>query len=269
MGIRQRRQTLLSDQDREKIIAAYKGQQEIESFMRIMDRDKLDENNLSVNRYFVKNEIEVEGQLYELDIDTFEKKGEYVNFSEVADFYRGMNPTQQCDEEDATHKLVQLSDVQESKIIKDNLTSVHLLNEHKVLDYTIKAGDVIISARGSNIKMVLAGTEDEGLILSNHFIGIRPKNGVTGECIRAYLKSPLGQFYLQQRMQGSTIVVLKEKDLYNMPFPAVEKEQVTSITNTITGAEDQLKEALEKAYSEYNQKIENVYELMGIKQIIK
>ncbi|WP_185960076.1 N-6 DNA methylase [Planococcus soli] len=208
---------------------------EEEGFSTLVPLSELEEN-LNVARYIQNNQIELEGEgNYRIRLDRLEEnKNQLVEVQALGTIYRGLNITSKTGEEseDGEYKLIKLSDVQDGKILMDELKSVTMKTNFKPSLYQVQAGDVIISSRGNNIKVAVIPPHEGTVLLSQNFIGIRPKNSsVNPHFLQAYMESPIGQYQLSSLMGGSTVQVLNQKLLGTLEIliPSLEIQEAASV----------------------------------------
>src|SRR5699024_12404628 len=119
------------------------------------------------------------------------------DIGKTAEVYRSINiPPKHKQESGTKYKVIQLTDVQEGEIQFDTLQTMTVKDSKKAQNYMVKRGDILISARGTTIKIVVVPDIDEEIILSHNFSGLRPTTHYQAQFLRAYLESPLGQYYL-------------------------------------------------------------------------
>ena len=154
---RDRRTTVLSEEQINKIINLYTSKIEEEDFSRLVDTKEIAENNynLIVGKYIIDYTVVTEEGVINLDINKFESQNETINFKDIAKFERGMNLPKASEESTKTHKAITLSDVQDGELILDNLTDIELNDIKRIEKYTVKKGDILLSCRGNAIKIAV------------------------------------------------------------------------------------------------------------------
>jgi type I restriction enzyme M protein len=226
--------------------------------------------NLSISKYLMVNAVsEMEGKFgqVKVELNKFEessipKKPLY----EVAETFRGFNvpSISKIANPNGEYRVIQLVDVQEGEILSEQLEKVSIKDASKIQNYLLQEGDIIISNRGTAIKVAIVPKIDEKLILSHNFHGIRPKKGTNSLFIKAYLESPIGQAYIQSLQQGTMVKVMGIKELNNLPTPVQPIEIQEEIGNGIHAAEVSYHLALKEADQERKKAYNDFYEKMGI-----
>lgn len=198
------------------------------SFSKYVHIKDLVNNNLNVSRYVLPEELTIEGfgKVY-FNLDELEEvKG--IPLKEVATFFTGYNLTSKNKENDnARFKIVRLSDVEDGQLLLEKIKRYEIKNNAKVDTYKLKKGDVVLSIRGTNLKTAVIPVEDEHLLLSQNFIGIRCSDRINPYFLKTFLESPLGQYMLLNQMSGTAIPTLKKSDVANLEIPEIpiEKQQ--------------------------------------------
>lgn len=89
----------------------------------------------------------------------------------------------------------------------------------------LKAGDIIVSAKGIVYKAAIVSSENEGCILSSNVIGFRLKTKeVLPEYIVTYLNCPEGQKQLVNQARGVGLPSINFAALKNVTIPVISLE---------------------------------------------
>lgn len=241
---------------------------EEEGFSKLVPIDEI-EGTLSVDSYVHNREIEVEGEgVYRIHVEHISKDTEcLLEVQEFADVYRGLNITSKTGEEsaDGKYRLIKLSDVQDGEIIWDGLKPFMMKTNFKPGLYEVQEGDVIISSRGSNIKVAVVPPHEDTVLLSQSFLGIRLKKGkVNPDFLQLYFESPVGQYQLTDLMKGTTVLSLNPKSLSSLQIvvPSIEDQQ--AIAAQYKTSKESYKRQLIEARQKFSSEKDEVYERMGI-----
>src|SRR5699024_10413630 len=160
--------------------------------------------------------------------------------------------------------MIQLTYVQEGEIQFDTLQTMTIKDSKKAQNYMVKRGDILISARGTTIKIVVVPDIDEEIILSHNFIGLRPTSDYHAQFLRAYLESPLGQYYLSTSQKGSAVKVISLKEIVGIPVPELSYDEQQRIGNQYVQANDDYKKAIQEAERMKRDSYLNLYKEMEI-----
>lgn len=128
----------------------------------------------------------------------------------------------------------------------------------------VKRGDILISARGTTIKIVVVPDIDEEIILSHNFIGLRPTSDYHAQFLRAYLESPVGQYYLSTSQKGSAVKVISLKEIVKIPVPELSYDQQQKIGEQYVQVNNDYRQALKEAERKQRESYLDLYKEMEI-----
>lgn len=83
--------------------------------------------------------------------------------------------------------------------------------------HQLQRGDIILVTKGTRQKIAVFD-HDETVYLSINLMALRPKQ-IHPYFFKAYLESPLGEYYLARSQSGTTLPVLTAKSLGQLPVP--------------------------------------------------
>ncbi len=156
-------------------------------------------------------------------------------------------------------KVINLSDMTESGIDYSNLDIAHG-DANRLAKHLLKKGDVLMSARGTQIKIAVFGQDEGNYIASSNINIIRCDQDILrGEYLALFLKSKVGMKIISSLTRGATLININYTDLLDIevPLPSLEKqdEVVARYNNGL--AEYQKK--VSEAQKEWNEIVETVY----------
>lgn len=195
----------------------YEQDHDLESISRWMDNSRLKNDNLLASKYVI-------GRLYISEAfgslmmrpEALECQPELPELGSLVSFYRGISPTGCVEDEDGEYAIIQMADVQDGELLTWQVAAYDITSRAKTEAYTVRAGDVIIVSRGRP-KLALVPEDGDGMLISQSYIGMRPKDQVSGAYLKLYLESPLGGWLLSREQQGSSIQSLNARDLKEIP----------------------------------------------------
>lgn len=146
-------------------------------------------------RYLEKVEVITKIGKMEINRKAYEQS-ELVMLNELADISRGYGGLkEEVDSKKFSHYLVNLSDVQDGIIQTEGLIEVNI-DEKKAGDYELQPGDILLSSRGTALKIIVISQSDiwnKPLIFSQNFLRIRVNPNVCNPYfVKAFLESPIG-----------------------------------------------------------------------------
>ncbi|MGR6129115.1 N-6 DNA methylase [Paenibacillus sp. SER-28] len=267
-----RNQNELRDSDIETIVSVYRSHLQVEGYSRSVPVTEISSNDWSLLplRYFEKAEVETKIGKTSINRKKYEESDlPKITLGDITEVDRGLNPTKDdTDDTDATHYLVNLVDVQEGRIIPDGLKGI-TLSPKKAREYELKPGDLLLSSRGTTLKMTVVTAEDvkeKSLVFSQNFLRIRVSNPMQNDSnfIKAFLESPIGQYYLQAYQRGTTVTVLSHKDVASIKLPKLTIEKQREVTLLLLQSDEEYKTVVEHARKKKEQNYNDGYSIMGI-----
>lgn len=122
-------------------------------------------------------------------------------------------------------------------ISTENLQRIEVKEGKKIDKFLLKAGDVVLLARGQSMKCCIVTEEvaKHNLVATANFIVIRIKSGLKAEFIVSYFNSPLGKKSLNHSSVSSSTNTIKSISLsglkkLNLKFPTVQiQEQIAKL----------------------------------------
>lgn len=263
-----RRRKHLDHENIEKIVCAYDKGTEIKGFSKFIKTNQIEDADLLCKRYLEDNEIVVDtfGRVRVIQ-DKINNQSNNVSLSNLAhSIYRGFNVSSKSVEEGfGDYKIIKLSDVKDGEINLEDLTHVTLKRKSKVEMYIVQRGDVIISNRGTSIKIAVVPHVEENIILSHNFLGIRCTNQLDPYFLKEYLESPVGQYMLTSKQIGTNILTINPKDLEDIKVPVLDIEAQMEIVKGFHEMNSSIQERLQKLEEEKKQIQLQLYENMGIR----
>lgn len=257
----------LREQDIEKIVDTFKEGNEIPSYSRFVDIEEIDAGSLSIPKYFDVDDVDSPIGTVTVNRKKFEEHhSESSPLGDITKIYRGINTPAKSQQKEAatTYKVIQLTDVQEGIIQTETLQSMPIKDRNKAKQYLVKEGDIIISSRGTAIKIAIVPSLDEEIILSHNFIGLRPHKHIYASYLKAYLQSPIGQYYLTSLQKGSAVKVLSLKEIADVMVPDLAYERQKQIGDAFEEADRDYKNALREAEEQKILRYKNLYSEMEI-----
>jgi len=111
----------------------------------------------------------------------------------------------------------------------DEVEQVGIGEPLRLAPYEIHEGDVVVAARGTQLKVALIPGDLAGAILGATLIAIRPVSEVQPEVVLAYLRGTSGQSALAARLRSATgQVALTARDVgeIQIPLPPADLQQI-------------------------------------------
>ena len=145
----------------------------------------------------------------------------------MADVYRGRSTS--IRENDGNIAVINIKDIKENGIDYSDLDLINL-EERKVSPYILRDDDVLVSIRGTNIKVGVFHSQNKTCIASVNLCVIRTseKKFLKGDYLRLFFLSKVGMKLLKRLQRGTTIVNINTKDieLIEVPIPSINDQEV-------------------------------------------
>jgi hypothetical protein len=132
-----------------------------------------------------------------------------------------------------THRLIRIGDVSHDGFLAPNSTSKVRLSEAEISKYSLKAGNVLLAARGSRLTAAVFDL-DEPAVAGSQFIVIRIRPqclGLRSGFLAWYLNLPVVQEQLATSMRGTYIRSLPAGILSMLQVPVPDGAKQDAITN--------------------------------------
>lgn len=262
-----KRQRYFSEENIEKIVSAFVGEQTIEKFSKLVDNEDIKDADLLYKRYLEEDEIYIEpfGKI-KFSREAFEQiSAEKKSLGTMSSIYRGINVTSRVKEsEKAGYRIIKLSDVQNGEVLIDQLTSYSITNNARIDSYKVREGDVILSSRGTSIKIAVIPKHEGDILLSSNFLGIRLGNNIDPHYLKGYLESPVGQFLLTSKQIGTAVATINPNDLKEIIVPVLNIERQQTIGKALVEAKKSYDRVIKEAEEERKRTCRHLYEDMGI-----
>lgn len=166
--------------------------------------------------------------------------------------------------DERTHYLINIGNITEGKIVVNEEDKVKIEDRWKDL-YEVQPGDILLTSKGSLIKIAIV-KEDLGkaIVSSNLFVIRVDRKKYKPEALKYYFESELGQKMLKGIQQGSVIMSIAAKDLENLLVPNIDMDTQIKATELLDDALNEYKRQLEFAKNIYEAKLGEVNKLLKL-----
>jgi len=257
----------LRSEDIQKIVETFHNGSEIQSYSRFVKLPEIKEGSLSIRKYFDVDDVDSPVGTVTVNSKSFMNHNvPKQDLGDAAEIYRGINmPSKSQQQEPGNeYKVIQLTDVQNGVIQFDTLQTMTIKDNKKAQQYMVRKGDVIVSARGTTVKIAVVPETEEAVILSHNFIGLRPNPNYHEQFLKAYLESPLGQYYLSSSQKGSAVKVISLKEIVEVPVPALPYDKQQRIGSSFEKANKDYQQAIKEAEQQQKESYLDLYKDMEI-----
>lgn len=245
-GVNNKKETILEPQDIQKINNIVSLGQEVDEVSKFVSTEEIKLAQLTPNKYIVKK-VTLNSEFGDLmfNMDELEKI-ETRPLLQFVEFYRGFNAPTKDENEDGEVGVLKISDIQDGEIHYNSITRYSITNNAKVDNYRIQKGDVLLSIRGVNRKVALFNSDNEDILMSQNFSGMRCNELLDPRFLQLYLESPVAQYFLDSYTTGSTIMNVSLKDLKNLPIPVISLDEQKRIVTAFDEEQQMLNEEIKR-----------------------
>ncbi len=194
--------------------------------------------------------------------DDFEELSEYRDsnikkekLKNVSQVFRGRAVSRKV--HDGNISVINISDITEYGINYDSLDTIQ--EEYRKIDrYVLEEGDVLITSRGTNVKVaVFDGYEDKTYIPSSNINVVRTDSKILkGSYLKLFLESEIGIKLLQSIQRGATVVNINYQDINMLEVPIPTIQEQDEIISKYEIALNKYLDVVNKAEEEWN-KVKN------------
>lgn len=209
--------TLVNGNDNEKVKTM--------KYTDILDNDAI----LSVDNYVGQKEIVYHNP---------HKLSEYI-----IDRFRGYQLTSSQQKElenpNGEYEVLTISDIDNGNI-SDTLTRINIA-DNKFDRYLVQNGDLIISSKGTRIKIAVAEIEDRKIIANGNLIVLRiDQKKLNPYYLEMYLNSSDGQTILKQIQTGSVIISINPSRLETITISTLPLDEQNKLANKYKAKQKQI-----------------------------
>jgi Type I restriction-modification system methyltransferase subunit len=246
----------LSDEGIQKILSVLKAPDNEEGFSRIVPDQEIEahDDSWDVDKYLTHATFQSKhlGQIrWNQDIL---RKLKTIPLQDLCTLVKGYNLAANNPETGEGAAVLRLNDISDDgRIDFDSIARFAV--DRDLSRHQLQRGDIILVAKGTRQKIAVFDSS-ETVYLSINLMALRPKQ-IHPYFLKAYLESPLGEYYLASRQSGTTLPVLTAKSLSQLPVPEELITQADQIGETYqqlsSSYYEQLTELQRKYVSERNQ----------------
>lgn len=252
----------------EEISEIYRNFEEIHGISKIVDVKNFNEAVLLPGRYVTKP---IKTELFGNIIVEEPQKGNWKKLKDTGKIYRGVNITAYSKSESLSEfKVINYTDVQNGELIEESVGKFYLNSGVNYEKNTVREGDILISCKGTSIKVCAVPPQKENLLLSVNFIGIRiNKEKYDTNFVKYFLESPVGQSFLLQRQIGTSVFMLSAKDIAEIPIPDIPVSEQKKLVSELMEKEKIIYEQIRDLYSQSEKTKWYFYKKAGVTEIVK
>ena len=237
----------LNKGDIAEIIDLFNNDSEVPGQSKLVDKEDIQDGNLLVARYVVKDNFFEDRELGQVVLD-MDKLMEFptVELKDIAIVNRGFNLTSKNETKYGKYGVIKISDVDNGEIDYKTLVRCDVTKNTKVENYLIEKGDLLISIRGENIKTAVIKTQPENVLFSQNFVSVKVDESIDVEWLKFYMDSPVGQSQLKSQMTSLTVPTLSISTVKSLKIPVIHKDNQTEIIQRYNEKKEQTEKEIER-----------------------
>ena len=248
-----RNQYGISEEGMEKIHTYYKFWIEEEGFSKFVGLEKIEELN------FALNPVEY------LEVGVLENSfGESIPLGKIAQISRGVQSKKddisKINEEN-THYFINIKDIEKGKIYYDDNSMVMCKREEWIGKYDIQPDDIIITSKGSSVKVAIVEGANPPAFISSNLTRIRvDSDKYNAYVLYEFFQSEVGIKMIKGIQTGTTITLLNNAKLQKLKVPLYD----LAVMNEVGAKLEENKKEYEKSIKLAEKKFrENRKRLLG------
>lgn len=182
-----------------------------------------------------------------------------VKLEDIADVFRG----KAISKLDSGKKVgvINIADITDNEIDYDKVSFVDD-EQQKIIKYLLEDGDILISSRGTTIKVAMFEKQDEQYIPAVNFNVIRihesAKSKIKSEYLKIFFASSIGQKLLASLQRGGVVMNINAKDLYSLNIPLLSLQEQQKIIDQYNEEFAKYKCTLKQITDKWNNVKENI-----------
>lgn len=244
-----------------KITEAYRNNILKEDFSKFVNIEKMEEYGYRLN------------PVEYIDFENIKNQfNRTVPLGDIAEIARGVNigpKEMEKLEEGGDYCYINARNVDDSGINYEDATMIQPKGMDWFEKYSIKADDIIITAKGWETKVALVDSAYKDSFISSNLTRIRVNsNKYNPYILLEYLKSDIGKRMLESLQTGTTVTLINNKQLSRLEVPVYSKEMMEETGQAIKANRKIYQERLNLAEKEYKEKQAQLMVELGLNKSI-
>lgn len=239
-----RRQNTIPDVGIDKILSCLLEYKEIEGFSTLTDTDVVADNEYNLNPSVYINAKVIEESL-----------GNTIQLKEVAEVLPGVQVSKSDFDalrRNPTHYYLNIKNIQDEGIVYDNEERIRDKKVNWYGKYDIKAGDIILTSKGTTSRAVIVPDDFKESFISNNLTIIRVNlSKYDPYVLKKYLESEIGRLVLENVTTGTTIKVINASKLETIEIPDYDLKTIQTIGSRIKKNEQTYYQKIREAKEDF------------------
>ena len=223
LGTAQQGKTLLDEKEIQKILAVVRETREEETgFSASVPASAIRDANWQPEQYVRTGTFDAPGVgPVIIPWREWPKEVPSVPLDEIATVFGGFNLLRSTEESPGGDcRIINFGDVQDG-VLQPEKVKRYRSGGAKLAPYYVRPGDIIITSRGTTMKLCQVPDFDGvPMLISQNFYGVRVTYpACDAKMLLLYLESPVGQYLIDKMRSGAVIRLLNRKTFMKLPVP--------------------------------------------------
>lgn len=189
-------------------------------------------------------------------------KIEKIKLKNIADIIRGgMFSSSKNSEGDKEIDLINISALDDEGIDLSKLGKIGIRQKQFQLDkYLIREGDLILTCRGTSLKMAIVPKMERDTTIASNLIYIRPNKDNDSRYLKLFFESEIGQLIFETINTQGMILSIRPKSLGEIEIPAISLKKQHEIIDKYIEERAKYKNTIKKATDLFDNAKKCIYE---------
>ncbi|CAM4359045.1 restriction endonuclease subunit S [Paenibacillus alkaliterrae] len=176
----------------------------------------------------------------------------------MADIFRGKAISKQ-ELKKGKIRVLNISNLEDGEVKLEGLETIDE-EKRKVKRYELLPGDLVMTCRGTVIKLAIFPGSEEMVIASANIIVIRFKSSLFAQFVKVFLESPTGMAFIQSFQRGTTVMNLNPSDVGEIEIPTLPEEKQHQLVTHYLDEKKRYKAVILEAHARWEQAKQEVYQ---------
>lgn len=189
-------------------------------------------------------------------------KVEKIKLKNIADIIRGgMFSSSKNSEGDKEIDLINISALDDEGIDLSKLGKIGIRQKQFQLDkYLIREGDLILTCRGTSLKMAIVPKMERDTTIASNLIYIRPNKDNDSRYLKLFFESEIGQLIFETINTQGMILSIRPKSLGEIEIPTISLKKQHEIIDKYIEERAKYKNTIKKATDLFDNAKKGIYE---------
>lgn len=267
LGTTQQGKTILDEKEIQKILAVVRETREAETgFSASVPASAIRDANWQPEQYVRTGTFDARGVgPVVIPWKEWPKEVPSVPLDEIATVFGGFNLLRSTEESlEGDCRIINFGDVQDG-VLQPEKVKRYRSGGAKLAPYYVLPGDIIITSRGTTMKLCQVPDFDGvPMLISQNFYGVRVNPECDAKMLLLYMESPVGQYLIDKIRSGAVIRLLNRKAFMKLPVPKQLLENGKTTRKAWDEDEKRLMELRKEVETQEKEMRRKAWAVMGI-----